>query len=82
MTCSRNSLWPSLFAASDEQIMWRAQMQDDSAAFGGLVERWEEPIRRLCERMTGDRHRAEDLAQETFARVFARRADYEPNAKF
>jgi RNA polymerase sigma-70 factor (ECF subfamily) len=32
--------------------------------------------------MTGDPHRAEDLAQETFARVFARRKHYQPVARF
>jgi RNA polymerase sigma-70 factor (ECF subfamily) len=32
--------------------------------------------------MTGDVHRAEDLAQTAFARIFARRADWEPTGKF
>jgi RNA polymerase sigma-70 factor (ECF subfamily) len=32
--------------------------------------------------MTGDAHRGEDLAQETFARLFARRKTYEPTGKF
>jgi RNA polymerase sigma-70 factor (ECF subfamily) len=72
----------SLFAASDEQAMWRVKMQDDSQAFARLVSRWEGPIQRLCARMTGDPHRAEDLTQTTFARVFARRADWEPAGKF
>jgi RNA polymerase sigma-70 factor (ECF subfamily) len=74
--------WLRRLAATDEQIMWRVQTQDDPAAFARLVARWEGPIRRLCERMTGDRHRAEDLTQEAFTRVFAGRNDYEPNAKF
>jgi RNA polymerase sigma-70 factor, ECF subfamily len=72
----------SLFAITDEQAMWRVQMQDDEAAFARLVRRWEGPIQRLCVRMTGDPHRAEDLAQEAFTRVFAKRKDYQPNGKF
>src|SRR6185436_5881832 len=44
--------------------------------------RWHGPIRGLCTRMTGDPHRGEDLAQETFARLFARRKTYEPTGKF
>jgi RNA polymerase sigma-70 factor (ECF subfamily) len=72
----------SLFAASDEQTMWRVKMQDDPQAFARLVSRWERPIQRLCARMTGDPHRAEDLSQTAFARVFARRADWEPTGKF
>lgn len=72
----------TLFAITDEQAMWRVQTQDDEQAFARIVRRWEEPIRRLCARMTGDAHRAEDLAQETFARVFAKRKDYQPSGKF
>jgi RNA polymerase sigma-70 factor (ECF subfamily) len=72
----------SLFANSDEQAMWRVQTQDDEAAFAHLVRRWEGPIQRLCLRMTGDAHRGEDVAQETFARIFARRKEYQPNGRF
>ena len=72
----------SLSTSSDEQAMWRVQTQDDEAAFAELVGRWESPIQRLCARMTGDAHCGEDLAQETFARVFAWRKQYQPNAKF
>jgi len=72
----------SLFAITDEQAMWRVQSQDDERAFSQLVGRWEGPIQRLCARMTGDIHRGEDLAQETFTRVFAKRNDYQPSGKF
>jgi RNA polymerase sigma-70 factor (ECF subfamily) len=73
---------PSLFSMSDEQAMWRVKMQSDSQAFTQLVNRWEKPIRALCTRMTGDAYRGEDLTQETFVRVFARRKDYQPSARF
>jgi len=72
----------SLFAASDEQVMWRVKMQNDPEAFARLVVRYEKPIQSLCVRMTGDPHRAEDLTQSAFARVFARRTDWEPSARF
>ena len=62
--------------------MWRVQTQDDERAFAQLVRRWEGPIQRLGARMTGDAHRGEDLAQETFARVFAKRKEYQPRGKF
>lgn len=62
--------------------MWRVRTDDDPQAFAQLVERWQQPIRNLCTRMTGDLHRGEDLAQETFARLFARRKNYEPSGKF
>jgi RNA polymerase sigma-70 factor (ECF subfamily) len=77
-----DQLLPSLFTPSDEQLVWRMQEQDDSAAFGELAQRWEQPIRRLCERMTGDAHKAQDLAQDVFAKVFARRMEFRPDGKF
>jgi len=77
-----HSFIASLFAMTDEQAMWRLQTQDDHAAFARLLDRWGEPILRLCGRMTGDPHRGEDLKQEAFARVFAKRKDFRPGAKF
>lgn len=67
---------------SDEQAMRAIQRGGDSTAFAALVSRWEAPIRRLCTRMTSDEHRAEDLAQETFVRVFAHRHRFDPEQKF
>ena len=72
----------SLFGVTDEQAMWRVKMEDDPQAFAQLVRRWERPIQSLCTRMTGDTHRAEDLAQEAFARVFTRRKTYEGSGRF
>jgi RNA polymerase sigma-70 factor (ECF subfamily) len=76
------SLFSTIFSVTDEQAMWRVKMEDDPQAFARLVERWEKPIQRLCTRMTGDSHQGEDLAQETFARLFARRQAYEPSGRF
>lgn len=67
---------------NDEQAMWRVQMHDDAQAFAELVRRWEEPIRRLGVRILGDVHRAEDVAQEAFARVFTHRREFDPAARF
>ncbi len=72
----------SLLSLSDEQAMWRVQSQDDADAFARLVERWEGPIQRLCTRMIGDAHRAEDLAQEAFTRLFLKRKTYQGTARF
>src|SRR5258706_2445779 len=72
----------SLFGANDEQMMWRVKLHDDAQAYAKLRARWNQPIQRLCARMVGDPHRAEDLAQTAFVRVFARRADWEPTGRF
>jgi len=75
-------LWPTLFSETDEQAMWCVQMNDDHQAFARLVQRWEEPIFRLCARMTGDTHQAEDLKQEAFARVYTHRKEFRIESKF
>ncbi|MCC7374165.1 MAG: sigma-70 family RNA polymerase sigma factor [Verrucomicrobiales bacterium] len=67
---------------TDEQAMWRVQMHDDTQAFAEIVRRWETPLRRLGVRLLGDVHRAEDVVQEAFARVFSHRRDYEPGGRF
>jgi RNA polymerase sigma-70 factor (ECF subfamily) len=72
----------SLFSGSDEQAMWKVRTEDDHQAFAQLVQRWEQPIFRLCARMTGDAHRGEDLKQEAFKRVFDKRKEYQIQSKF
>jgi len=72
----------SIFTVSDEQAMGRVRNHEDSSAFAQLVRRWEQPVQNLCARMTGDPHLAEDLTQDVFAKVFAQRRNYEPQAKF
>jgi RNA polymerase sigma-70 factor, ECF subfamily len=82
MRTTRLPFLDSFFAISDEQAMWRVQTASDEHAFSQLMRRWEGPIRRLCTRMTGDPHRGDDLAQDAFVRVFARRKDYVPSGRF
>ena len=72
----------ALFSVSDEQLMWRVKQQDDPHAFADLMMRWRKRIEHVCARMTGDRHRAEDLTQTAFARVFAGRREWEPTGRF
>lgn len=76
------SLFASRAAATDEQIMWRVRADDDAEAFGQLVAKWQGTIQRLCIRMLGDAHRGEDLAQEAFVRLYAKRLEYQPTARF
>jgi len=76
------SEFSSLFSLSDEQAMWRVQTAEDHRAFALLVGRWEARIRQLCVRMVGNLHLGEDLAQETFVRVFAKRRDFDASRKF
>jgi len=67
---------------TDEQAMWRVQAHDDHGAFTVLVQRWQTPLHRLAVRMLADEHRAQDVTQETFSRIFAHRRDYRPDHRF
>ena len=52
------------------------------AAFEELVSRYQIRLVGIMDHLTGDRDRAEDLAQEVFLRVFRARERYVPTAKF
>jgi RNA polymerase sigma-70 factor, ECF subfamily len=67
---------------SDEQLMWRVKLESDSQAFAEIMARWQQPIRNLCARMVGDVHRAEDLAQAAFVRLYSARITWQPEARF
>lgn len=55
---------------------------DDAGAFAELVGRYEARLVRLMRTMGPRPDLAEDLAQETFMRVFRARKSYQPGAKF
>jgi RNA polymerase sigma-70 factor (ECF subfamily) len=54
----------------------------DAAAFTELVLRYQNRLLTILEHLVSNREQAEDLAQETFMRVFRARDRYEPGAKF
>lgn len=61
---------------SDAELMSRVQAGDRDA-FTDLVERHKDAVVNYLTRLAGDRDRAEDLAQETFLRLFRTAADYD-----
>jgi RNA polymerase sigma-70 factor, ECF subfamily len=54
----------------------------DMEAFATLVERYERPVVNFCQRMLRSREDAEDVAQESFVRVFRYLNRLTPDAKF
>src|SRR5690606_32224267 len=54
----------------------------DEEAFANLVEAYQQPIFNLAFRMLGNSAEAEDAAQETFIRAYARLHTYDPERKF
>ena len=65
----------------DVRLMLRVR-DDDAGAFSELVSRYEGRLIRLMRTMGPRTDMAEDLAQETFLRVFRARKRYEAGAKF
>ena len=54
----------------------------DMSAFELIVMRYKDLITNFIYRSIGDYHRAEDVAQETFLRVFKSASRYEPKCQF
>jgi len=60
---------------SDAELMARVR-EGDREAFTDLVDRHKDAVVTYLARLTADRDRAEDLAQEAFLRLFRAAADY------
>lgn len=68
-------------AAEDRQDMQRL-VQGVDAALDTLMQRHGAPIIRYLHRMVGDEEEANDLAQETFARIYQHRSRFDPQQVF
>ena len=66
---------------SDEDLMLECR-KGDMSAFELLVRRYQDALVNYIHYTINDYHRAEDLAQETFLRVFKSASRYEPKATF
>jgi len=67
--------------ANDDDLM-ASTAAGDEGAFRLLVERWERPVFAFLARMVGSREEAQDLAQETFLRVYAGARRYRSRGTF
>jgi RNA polymerase sigma-70 factor (ECF subfamily) len=68
----------ALPACSADEVLMAAAALGDVQAYSALVERHLPSIYRLCVRMIDDRHEAEDLAQESFARLWQSAPNWRP----
>jgi RNA polymerase sigma-70 factor, ECF subfamily len=66
---------------SDHDLVTRAQAGSE-AAYRELLGRYQRPVFSLIYRMVRDREQAEDLAQETFVKVFNNIGRFDPRYKF
>ncbi|HEX6923416.1 MAG TPA: RNA polymerase sigma factor SigW [Bacillales bacterium] len=54
----------------------------DQQAFGELIDLYQHKVYQICFRMIGNRHEAEDLAQEAFLRAYLNIDSYDSDKKF
>lgn len=66
---------------SDHAVMLRLRGGDDRA-LNELISRWQGRLIRFLHRFTGNESDAEDLAEETFFRIYEHRSSYDDRAKF
>ncbi|MEH7093518.1 RNA polymerase sigma factor SigW [Neobacillus vireti] len=57
-------------------------IKGDQDAFGEIVEIYKNSVYQLCYRMLGNRHEAEDLAQEAFIRAYVNIQSFNQDLKF
>ena len=76
-----SAVMPATAGDRSTDLMLRVRA-GDSVAFAELVELWRGRLVTLFLHHTGDHATAEDLAQETFLRVFSARERYLPTARF
>ncbi|MDP9349834.1 MAG: sigma-70 family RNA polymerase sigma factor [Gemmatimonadota bacterium] len=67
--------------ATDHELVVRAR-KGSQAAYRELLGRYQRPVFSLVYRMVRDREQAEDLAQETFVKVFNNIERFDPKYKF
>jgi RNA polymerase sigma-70 factor (ECF subfamily) len=66
----------------DDRSLAQAALRGDRSAFDRLAERYLERTLRICLRVVGNLEDAEDAAQETFARAFARLGTFAGKSTF
>ncbi len=66
---------------SDWELVALAQA-DDMDAYTELVRRYQTPLMRFCYRMVGSAQDAEEIAQDSFVRVYRHLGRLAPHAKF
>lgn len=69
--------------STDTELIARVLIEDDQQAFETLVKKYQSPLRNFFRKMCGgDENLADDLAQETFLKVYRGLGQYNGQAQF
>lgn len=84
MASSSASPSPSAPSASSEEDrgLVTAALGGDEGAYGRLVAKYQEPLRRHVGKMVRDRQQVDDLVQEAFVKAFGSLESYSPDYAF
>lgn len=68
---------------TDEALAAAAAREgSDGLAFQALLERFRQPVWRICYRLMGNEHDAQDAAQEVFVRLFLQRDRFDGRSQY
>jgi RNA polymerase sigma-70 factor (ECF subfamily) len=81
LATAKKTLTLALIQSTDHELVALARTGSDKA-YRELLGRYQRPVFSLIYRMVRDREQAEDLAQETFVKVFNHLERYNPKYKF
>ncbi|MBN1993013.1 MAG: sigma-70 family RNA polymerase sigma factor [Anaerolineae bacterium] len=74
---------PSKYPDTPEQNLWIAQAKaGQQAAFGRIVEKYQQPVYNICYHMLKNTDEAEDAAQEVFLRAYTKLDTYDDQRQF
>ena len=66
----------------EDTVAVKSVLAGNTAAFAGIVERWQSPLVNLAYRFCRDSSRAEDMAQEAFLRAYRKLETFRGEASF
>lgn len=69
-------------SATDDRADVERVLAGDTAAFEGIVRRWQAPLVNMAYRFCRDRGRAEEMAQEAFLRAYRKLSHWRSDAPF
>ena len=72
---------PEAVAGEDRILLARVAADGDEEAFARLIDRYQDRLLCLCQRLLGNREAALDAVQDVFLKVFRRAGRFEPRAK-